>query len=284
VVAGPFLIEGVEWRALVRAYQEDGDLQARERLIVGYLPLVRRLARRYAGRGEPFEDLVQVGSIGLIKAIERFDLSRGAALAAYAMPTIEGEIKQHFRDRLWALTVPRGLKELFLPLSRLLDQLTGDLGRSPTIAEIASAARLSEEEVIEALEAGRAYQLHPPSGSPDQDGNEFGSIDTIPAPGSPYAASEDRAMLAAGFEHLDTRQRQILHLRFFHGMTQTQIAAQLGLSQMHVSRLIRHALKTLHNELQEPSTDEPATPAVVKGTRITPNRPGRSAVVPARET
>jgi RNA polymerase sigma-B factor len=125
--------------------------------------------------------------------------------------------------------------------------------------------------------SGARYQLHPPSGSPDQDGNEFGSIDTIPAPGSPYAASDDRAMLAVAFEHLDTRQRQILHLRFFHGMTQTQIAAELGLSQMHVSRLIRHALKTLHNELKHASTNKPATPAAATGSRTTPNRTSHAA-------
>jgi RNA polymerase sigma-B factor len=241
----------VDYRALVRAYQENGDLDARDRLVVECMPLVRSLARRYAGRGEQIEDLIQVGSIGLIKAIERFDLSREVELTTYAVPTIVGEIKRHFRDRVWAVSVPRRLKELYFLLSRLLEELTADLGRSPTIAELAKAAGADEEEVVEALEVGRAYAARSLSSSPGgEDGNETDPIDLVPATDSPYAASEDRAMLVAGFEALDERERQILHLRFFEGLTQSQIAVEVGISQMHVSRLIRKALETLRTELE----------------------------------
>src|SRR5271154_2344812 len=144
-------------KALLRRYHEDGDLHARALLIEQYLALVRSLARRYSYRGEPYDDLVQIGAIGLIKAIDRFDLSRGVELTTYATPNIIGEIKRHFRDRSWAVRVPRGLQELNGRLSKLIEQLTVQLGRSPTIPELAKAAGVEEEEVLEALESGRAY-------------------------------------------------------------------------------------------------------------------------------
>src|SRR5438876_9159376 len=144
-------------KALLRRYHEDGDLQAREQLIEQYMSLVRSLARRYSYRGEQLEDLVQIGAIGLIKAIDRFDLERGVELTTYATPNIIGEIKRHFRDKGWSVRVPRGLQELNVQLSRLVEQLTVQLGRSPTISELAKAAGAQEEEVLEALESGRAY-------------------------------------------------------------------------------------------------------------------------------
>src|SRR5216110_3665777 len=144
-------------RELLRRYHEQGDVAAREQLIEQYMSLVRSLARRYSYRGEQLEDLVQIGAIGLIKAIDRFDIDRGVELTTYATPNIIGEIKRHFRDRGWSVRVPRGLQELNIQLSRLLEELTVTLGRSPTIAELAKAAEVSEEEVLEALESGRAY-------------------------------------------------------------------------------------------------------------------------------
>ena len=144
-------------KVLLRRYHEHGDLQAREQLIEQYMSLVRSLARRYSYRGEQLDDLVQIGAIGLIKAIDRFDLDRGVELTTYATPNIIGEIKRHFRDRGWSVRVPRGLQELNVQLSRLIEQLTVQLGRSPTIAELAKAAGVEEEEVLEALESGRAY-------------------------------------------------------------------------------------------------------------------------------
>src|SRR5512132_4745883 len=156
-------------RELLRRYHEQGDVAARAQLIEQYMSLVRSLARRYSYRGEQFEDLVQIGAIGLIKAIDRFDLERGVELTTYATPNIIGEIKRHFRDRGWSVRVPRGLQELNIQLSRLLEEKTVEFGRSPTIAELAKAAEVSDEEVLEALESGRAYSSLSLSAGPGQD-------------------------------------------------------------------------------------------------------------------
>ena len=155
--AGAGLVPRIDDKILLRKYHEEGDLHAREKLIEQYMSLVRSLARRYSYRGEQLEDLVQIGAIGLIKAIDRFDLERGVELTTYATPNIIGEIKRHFRDKGWSVRVPRGLQELNVQLSRLMEQLTVQLGRSPTIAELAKASGSPEEDVLEALESGRAY-------------------------------------------------------------------------------------------------------------------------------
>jgi RNA polymerase sigma-B factor len=240
-----------ETRALLRAYHERGDLAARDRVIEAHLPLVRALARRYAGRSEQLEDLIQVGSIGLIKAIDRFQLDRGVELTTYAIPTIIGEIKRHFRDKGWSVHVPRRLKELSLRLTHLVEQLSGTLGRSPTVAELAKAAGVEEEEVIEALEIGQAYSTMSlsaaPGGDDDTDLDPLGSIGSA-EPG--FETSEDRALLLPGFRALDPRERRIMHLRFFAGLTQSEIAAEVGISQMHVSRLIRRSLDKMRDEIE----------------------------------
>jgi RNA polymerase sigma-B factor len=237
--------------ALLRAYRVGGDLAARDELIAGLLPLVRSLARRYAGRGEDMEDLVQAGSVGLIKAVDRFDLSRDVPLVSYVFPTVLGELKRHFRDHAWALSVPRRLKEMNLVLSRHLGELTATLGRSPTIVELAEATDLDPEEVLEAMEAGRAYTARSLSGQgEDEDEPLLDIIATLGDEEQGYEQTEDRAALAVGFRLLDERERRILHLRFFEGLTQTQIAAEIGISQMHVSRLIRKALKQLEEEIE----------------------------------
>jgi len=238
-------------RDLLRRYHERGDLEARERLIEQYLPLVRSLARRYSYRGEQLEDLVQVGCIGLIKAIDRFDVDRGVELTTYATPNIIGEIKRHFRDRGWSVRVPRGLQELNIQLSRLIEQLTVQHGRSPTIPELAKAAGVTDEEVLEALESGRAYtslSLSAGSGGHDDDG-ELDPLESLGTEEHQYEVSEDRAVLEPGFRVLDARERKILHLRFFEGLTQSQIAQQVGISQMHVSRLIRRSLEKIREEI-----------------------------------
>ena len=214
------------------------------------MSLVRSLARRYAYRGEQLEDLVQIGAIGLIKAIDRFDVDRGVELTTYATPNIIGEIKRHFRDRGWSVRVPRGLQELNIQLSRLLEELTVQLSRSPTIAELAKAAEVTDEEVLEALESGRAYSSLSLSVGASQD--EEGELDPLESLGTEeprYALTEDLAVLAPGFRVLDERERQILHLRFFEGLTQSQIAQQVGISQMHVSRLIRRSLEKIRDEI-----------------------------------
>jgi RNA polymerase sigma-B factor len=237
-------------KVLLRRYHEQGDLAAREQLIEQYMSLVRSLARRYAYRGEQLDDLVQIGAIGLIKAIDRFDLDRGVELTTYATPNIIGEIKRHFRDKGWSVRVPRGLQELNVQLSRLIEQLTVQLSRSPTIPELAKAAGVEEEQVLEALESGRAYSslsLNSGGGS-DEDG-ELDPLESIGTEEHQYEVSEDRAVLAPGFRALDERERTILHLRFFEGLTQSQIAQQVGISQMHVSRLIRRSLEKIREEI-----------------------------------
>ena len=245
----------IDDKILLRKYHEEGDLAAREKLIEQYMSLVRSLARRYSYRGEQLEDLVQIGAIGLIKAIDRFDLERGVELTTYATPNIIGEIKRHFRDKGWSVRVPRGLQELNVQLSRLVESLTVELGRSPTIPELAKAAGVEEEAVLEALESGRAYSslsLSAGSGDGDEDLDPMESIGTEE---HQFEVSEDRAVLAPGFRVLDERERKILQLRFFDGLTQSQIAQQVGISQMHVSRLIRRSLEKIRDEI---AADEPA--------------------------
>ena len=241
-------------KILLRRYHEDGDLAAREQLIERYMSLVRSLARRYAYRGEQLDDLVQIGAIGLIKAIDRFDLDRGVELTTYATPNIIGEIKRHFRDKGWSVRVPRGLQELNVQVSKLIEQLTVQLGRSPTIPELAKAAGVEEEQVLEALESGRAYSSMSLStgGGSDEDG-ELDPLESLGTLEHEYEVSEDRAVLAPGFKVLDERERKILHLRFFSGLTQSQIAAEIGISQMHVSRLIRRSLEKIREEIAEES-------------------------------
>jgi RNA polymerase sigma-B factor len=237
-------------KTLLRRYRVHGDVAARNVLIERHMPLVRSLARRYAYRGEPFDDLVQIGAIGLIKAVDRFDVDRGVELTTYATPNVIGEIKRHFRDRGWAVRVPRGLQELNMRLSRLIEQLTVELGRSPTIAELAEEAGVGEEAVIDALESGRAYTLVSLSQTAaGDDGEEVDPLEALGELEHEYEASEDRALLAPGFRTLDPRERKILHLRFFEGLTQSQIARQVGISQMHVSRLIVRSLEKLRAEL-----------------------------------
>jgi RNA polymerase sigma-B factor len=242
----------IDDRILLRRYHEDGDLQAREQLIERYMSLVRSLSRRYSYRGEQIEDLVQIGAIGLIKAIDRFDLERGVELTTYATPNIIGEIKRHFRDKRWSVRVPRGLQELNVQLSRLVEQLTVQLARSPTIPELAKAAGVEEEEVLEALESGRAYaslSLSVRSGGGDDE--DLDPLESLGTEEHQYEVSEDRAVLAPGFKALGERERRILQLRFFEGLTQSQIAQQIGISQMHVSRLIRRSLEKIRETIAE---------------------------------
>jgi RNA polymerase sigma-B factor len=243
-------VTSAEDRALLRRYHQEGDLSAREQLIEQYMSLVRSLARRYSYRGEQLDDLVQIGAIGLIKAIDRFDLDRGVELTTYATPNIIGEIKRHFRDKGWSVRVPRGLQELNVQLSKLIEELTVELGRSPTIPELAKASGSEEELVVEALESGRAYSSISLStgGGQDEEG-ELDPLESLGAEEPQYEVSEDRAVLAPGFRVLDERERMILHLRFFKGLTQSQIAQQVGISQMHVSRLIRRALGKIREEI-----------------------------------
>ncbi len=244
-------IESVPERALLIRIR-DGDTAARQELITRYLPLVRSIARRFASRGQPVEDLTQVGSIGLIKAVDRFDLERGVELSTYATPTIMGEIKRYFRDKGWAVKVPRALQDLNVRLNKLLEQLTVDLQRSPSIAELATAAGVSEEEVVEAMESGRAYSsVSIFSGGANEEDDSLEILDCLGKEEPAYEIFEQRRLLAPAMERLDPRERLILHLRFFEGMTQTQVAARIGISQMHVSRLIRKSIENLRQNILE---------------------------------
>jgi RNA polymerase sigma-B factor len=235
-------------RELLRRYHVGGDRSARELLVQRHLPLVRALARRYAGRGESLEDIEQVGAIGLIKAIDRYELSREVALTTYATPNVVGEIKRHFRDKGWAIRIPRGLQELNAKMSSTIERLTAKLGHSPSIAEIAEELQTTPEQVLEAMEAGSAYAPVSLSAGPSGEG-ELDPMETIGTEDANFERSEQRASLEPALELLPEREREILRMRFEDGLTQTQIAEQVGVSQMHVSRLIRKSLARMRAEL-----------------------------------
>jgi len=240
---------------LLDAYRA-GDEAARDQLVEQYMPLVRKIASRYAGRGEPLEDLTQVGSIGLLLAIDRFDVERGVKFTTYAVPTIVGEIQRHFRDRAWAVHVPRRMKELSLKLTRAIETQTADLGRSPTIAELAADTGLEKEEVVEALETYHAYStrsLSQPLALGDYDEGTVEDLFGVPDPG--YDDVEHGALLESGLSALDERARTIVELRFFEGLTQSEIAARIGISQMHVSRLLRRSLAVMRGRLEGAFTE-----------------------------
>src|SRR5262245_58136714 len=251
-VTSPGSVTETDRRALLRAYREKGDVAARDRLIESFIPVVRSIAYRYAGRGEQLDDLEQVASVGLIKAIERFDLDRDVELMTYVFPTVVGELKRHFRDRGWSVTVPRRLKELHYRLSRLIEELTATLGRSPTIAELAEEAGVDEEEVVEALEVGRAYASRSLTRALDSDeGAGAELIDLIDDEERGYEAAENRELLASGLKALDDRERKIVQLRFVEGLIQSQIAVEIGITERHVSRLSRRPLEKLSEESEE---------------------------------
>jgi RNA polymerase sigma-B factor len=230
-------------RALLRDYHERRNLRARERLIQKYMPLVKSLARRYSKRGEQYEDLVQVGAIGLIKAIDRFELQRDVQLAAFAIPNISGEILRHLRDRGWPVRVPRRLQALRPELRACEDELASQLERPATIPEISKRSGVEEAEVAAAL---ATEQVHAPVSLSDSkrrepEGEERG-----------YELGEQRAVLAAGFRILDERERRLLHLQFFEGLSQPQTAREVGISQVHVSRLTRQALAKMRTQIGAP--------------------------------
>ena len=236
-------------RELLRLYHDQGDPSAREVLVQRHLPLVRSLARRYAGRGEALDDIEQVGAIGLIKAIDRYDLEREVALTTYATPNVVGEIKRHFRDKGWAIRVPRALQELNGKMGPTIERLTSKLGRSPSIAEIAAEFQTTPEQVLEAMEAGSAYAPASLSHGPGGEDGDLDPMETIGSTDEEFSRSEDRASLEPALDRLPQREREILRMRFEDGLTQTQIAEKIGISQMHVSRLIRRSLDRMREQL-----------------------------------
>jgi RNA polymerase sigma-B factor len=234
-----------ELRAKFVEYARTGDPTRRDELVTAHLGLAEYLARRFANRGEPLDDLVQVASLGLLKAVGRFDPERGVEFSTYATHTIVGELKRHFRDRGWAIRAPRRMQELYLRLGKVVATLGQELGRSPTIAELATEVEVSEEEVLEALEAGQAYRFAsldaPVAG--DSDGEALGA--RIGVLDAALDDAEHRVTLSPLLARLPPRERLIVHLRFFEGLTQSEIAARLGISQMHVSRLLARSVAQL---------------------------------------
>jgi RNA polymerase sigma-B factor len=237
------------------AYARTRDPAIRGQLVAAHLGLAEYLARRFANRGEALDDLVQVASLGLIKAVDRFDPSRGVEFSTYATHTIVGELKRYFRDKGWAVRAPRRMQELYLRLGKMVATLGQELGRSPTIPELANELSVSEEEVLEALEAGQAYRsasLDAPAGSEEGEtlgqrlGNEDPSLED----------AERRAMLSPLLAKLAPRERLIVQLRFFEGLTQSEIAERLGISQMHVSRLLVRSVAELRSAAEPPAAKQ----------------------------
>jgi RNA polymerase sigma-B factor len=228
----------------LREYARTRERALRDEIIAEHLPLVEHLARRFVHRSEAYDDLVQAGSIGLIKAVDGFDPSLGFAFAAYATKTIVGELKRHFRDKGWSVRAPRRVQELYLGLGQVVDELAQRLGRPPTVRELAAETGASEEEVLEALEAGHAYRsasLDTPGPEGEPLANRLGQAD------SAFDKVDERDLLLPHIAKLPPRERLILHFRFVEDLTQSEIAARIGISQMHVSRLLARSLAKLHD-------------------------------------
>jgi RNA polymerase sigma-B factor len=246
-----------EDRELFVRYLRQGDPTARDQLVERFLPLARQLARRYQRAEEPLDDLVQVASIGLIKAIDRFDPDREVAFSSYAVPTILGELKRHFRDKRWSVRVPRDLQELALKVDRKVADLSRELHRSPTVQEIAQATEASEEQVLEAMEAAAAYRatsIDAPRGSEDDASDTLG--DQMGRDEKGFGLAEDRATLHRLLTTVTEREREVLRLRFEEDLTQAEIGEQIGVSQMQVSRIIRQSLSRLRAAAQQPDDDD----------------------------
>jgi RNA polymerase sigma-B factor len=237
-----------EDRALFARYLDKRDPVDREMLVERFLPLARQLARRYQRPEEPFDDLFQVACLGLVKAIDRFDLEREVAFSSYAVPTILGEIKRYFRDRTWSVRVPRDLQELALKVDRAVSDLSLDLHRQPTVEQIAEKVGAEEEDVLEALEASGAYKatsLEAPRGSEEEGGDTLG--DTLGTEEHGFSLAEDRATIEHLMRAITPREREVLRLRFEEDLTQAEIGERIGVSQMQVSRIIRQSVARLRS-------------------------------------
>jgi RNA polymerase sigma-B factor len=240
-----------ETELLFERWQRHHDRVARDELVERFLPLARKLARRYTAAHEPFEDLLQVASLGLVKAVDRFDCSRGNAFSSFAVPTILGELKRYFRDLGWAVHVPRGAQERAVKVEDAQNKLSAKSGRPPTVPQLAEYLELSIEEVLEALETARAHHASSLDAPYDDgDGGTTAIVDTLGTEDRELGLAVDRISVAVAATELSPRERQVLALRFVGDLTQTQIAEQIGVSQMQVSRILRRALAQL-TELTE---------------------------------
>lgn len=240
-------------RELLRRYALKHSAPVREELVERFLPLARRLAARYAGGGEPFDDLLQVASVGLVKALDRFDPERGTSFSTFAVPTILGELKRHFRDRGWSIHVPREVQERILKVDRAMAELPARLGRSATVDDVAERLELTREQVLEAMHASQghhAISLDLPG--PAGEGEELTPLrERIGARDVGFEAVEYGASIASTLARISERDRTILHLRFAEDLTQSEIAERIGISQMHVSRILRNTLALLRAALPE---------------------------------
>lgn len=237
-------------RELFRLYKEKGDEEARDQLIVSHLNLVRFLASKFKNRGEPLDDLVQVGTIGLIKAIDRFDPERGLEFTTYATPTILGEIKRHFRDKGWSIRVPRRLQELSAKVNQATEELTVELQRSPSVEEIAAKLGVSAEEILEAMESSGAYtSVSLEAGGTSEDDEAPALIDRLGSVDEDLDASDDRMVIDDAIRDFSPREQEIVRMRFIDGLTQVEIAKRLGVSQVQVSRLLRRTLRKIQDKI-----------------------------------
>jgi RNA polymerase sigma-B factor len=242
-----------EDRRLLVRYHREGDSAAREQLVERFLPLARQLARRYQRGGEQLDDLIQVASLGLLKAIDRFDPARETAFSSFAVPTILGELKRHFRDKGWAVRVPRDLQEMAVRVDRIADEMSREIGRAPTPGEIAERTGTSLEQVLEAREASAAYRavsLDRPRSDDEEEGDSF--ADAVGAEDPGFGLAEDAATVDRLMRVLSEREREVLRLRFEEDLTQSEIGQRVGVSQMHVSRLIRQSIARLRDEADQP--------------------------------
>ena len=240
-------------RALLRRYAADPTPAVREELVARFMPLARRLASRYSGGAEPFDDLVQVASVGLVKAIDRFEPDRGTAFSTFAVPTILGELKRHFRDRGWSIHVPREVQERILKVEKALAELPARLGRAATVDDIAEKLGVTPEQVLEAMHASQGHHAVSLDASPTMgDGEEHAPLrERIGSQDIGFETVEYGASIEGALSEISERDREILHLRFVEDMTQSEIAKRVGVSQMHVSRILRSTLEILRNAVDE---------------------------------
>ena len=236
-------------RELFRRYKLEGDEDAREKLILNHLNLVRFLAAKFKNKGEPLDDLIQVGTVGLIKAIDRFDISRDLEFTTYATPTILGEIKRHFRDKGWSVRVPRRLQELSAKVNKTTDELTKDLQRSPSVAEIAEHLDVSVDEVLEAMESSSAYSSVPLEAGSGDDNDAPAVIDRYASEDAGLGTADDRMVIEDTIRDFSPREQDVIRMRFVEGLTQVEIAERLGVSQVQVSRLLRRTLKKIQEKI-----------------------------------
>jgi len=244
--SGANTTEREQIRALFARWQADGDTQAREALVERFLPLARSLARRYDRSSEPFDDLLQVASLGLLKAIDRFDIERGHSFPSFAVPTILGEMRRYFRDCGWSVHVPRGDQERALKVRDAQEALANERGHAPTVNQLAQYLELDTEQVLDALQAIQAYEslsLDAPRPGSEDESMTYG--DALGDEDGRYELVELDATVVAALEYIPARERAMLHMRFVQDMTQTEIAERVGLSQMQISRLLRRSLDQL---------------------------------------